>query len=55
MPAAADPARIFDQLLGHISGQLELVRGRLGELTELANELETTQGLVRERIRELDV
>jgi DNA-binding transcriptional MerR regulator len=50
----AQRRRILEQLLGHISGQLELVRGRLGELTELAHELETKQGLVRQRIHELD-
>ncbi len=50
----AERRRILEQLLGHISGQLELVRGRLGELTELAQELETKQALVRERMAGLD-
>jgi DNA-binding transcriptional MerR regulator len=50
----AERRRILEQLLGHISGQLELVRGRLGELNDLARELETKQTLVRERMRELD-
>jgi DNA-binding transcriptional MerR regulator len=51
----AERRRILEQLLGHISGQSELVRGRLDELTELSRELDTKQALVRERIRELDV
>ena len=51
-----DPAerkRILEQLLGHISSQLELVRGRLGELNELAAELEDKQQRVTVRIAEL--
>jgi hypothetical protein len=44
--------RILEQLLAHIGTQLELVRGRLHELTELAGELEEKQRLVKQRIRE---
>jgi len=47
-----DRRRILEQLLGHISGQLELVQGRRRELDELAQELEDKQQLVRQRLRE---
>ena len=50
----AQRRRIFEQLLQHISGQLELVNGRRHELEELARELEDKQKLVRERIRETE-
>ncbi len=50
----AERRRILSELLAHISGQLELVQGRLTELTELATELEDKQSLVRERISELE-
>ena len=50
--APAERKRILEQLLGHITGQLELVRGRLTELDELARELDEKQRLVRQRIRE---
>jgi DNA-binding transcriptional MerR regulator len=50
--APAERKRILQQLLQHIGTQLELVRGRLGELTELAGELEDKQKLVKQRIRE---
>ena len=46
--------RILEQLLGHISDQLELVQGRLKELNDLAAELSTKQQLVKERIQEID-
>jgi DNA-binding transcriptional MerR regulator len=45
--------RILEELLGHISNQLELVQGRLSELTDLAAELTEKQRRVRERIGEL--
>lgn len=48
----AERRRILEQLLEHISGQLELVRDRRRELEELAAELEEKQRLVRLRIRE---
>jgi DNA-binding transcriptional MerR regulator len=51
-----DPAerkRILEQLLTHISSQLQLVRGRLGELNDLAAELEDKQQRVTARIAEL--
>ena len=51
-----DPAerkRILEQLLGHISNQLELVEGRLAELTDLAAELADKQQIVRQKISEL--
>jgi DNA-binding transcriptional MerR regulator len=44
--------RILEQLLQHIGTQLELVRGRVGELNELAEELEAKKKLVKQRIRE---
>jgi DNA-binding transcriptional MerR regulator len=50
--APAERKRILEQLLEHIGTQLELVRGRVGELNELAGELEDKQKLVRQRIRE---
>ena len=46
--------RILEQLLEHISNQLELVRGRLAELNDLAAELEDKQRRVTARIAELD-
>ncbi|HTU31279.1 MAG TPA: MerR family transcriptional regulator [Solirubrobacteraceae bacterium] len=46
--------RILEQLLGHISGQLDLVRDRRRELDELASTLEEKQRLVRLRLRETD-
>lgn len=52
-----DPAerkRILEELLTHISGQLELVQGRLAELTDLAAELTDKQRRVRQKIREID-
>jgi MerR family transcriptional regulator, repressor of the yfmOP operon len=49
----AERRRIFEQLLGHISRQRELVQGRQRELDELARELEEKQALVRRRIAEL--
>jgi DNA-binding transcriptional MerR regulator len=50
----ADRRRILEQLLGHISGQLDLVRDRRRELEELAAELEEKQRLVRLRLRETE-
>jgi DNA-binding transcriptional MerR regulator len=52
-----DPAerkRILEELLTHISGQLDLVRTRLTELTDLAAELSDKQRKVTEKIREID-
>jgi DNA-binding transcriptional MerR regulator len=51
-----DPAerkRILEQLHEHISNQLDLVRGRLSELNDLAAELEDKQQRVTDRIAEL--
>lgn len=48
----AERRRILEQLLGHISGQLELVQGRRRELTDLAGELEEKQRLVLQRLEE---
>ncbi len=50
--SAADRKRILESSLRHIGTQLDLVRGRLQELTELAAELEEKQKLVKRRIRE---
>jgi DNA-binding transcriptional MerR regulator len=52
-----DPAerrRILEELLAHISGQLDLVQGRLAELTDLAAELSDKQGRVKQKIRDID-
>lgn len=52
-----DPAerrRILEELLEHISGQLELVQTRLTELTDLAAELSEKQRKVKHKIREID-
>ena len=50
--APAERRKILERSLGHIETQLELVRGRLKELGELADELEEKQKLVKQRIRE---
>jgi DNA-binding transcriptional MerR regulator len=50
----AERRRILEQLLGHITGQLQLVRDRRRELDDLAAELEEKQRLVRRRLRETD-
>jgi DNA-binding transcriptional MerR regulator len=52
--APAERRRILEQLGQHIGTQLELVRGRLSELNDLAAELTTKQELVAERVREID-
>lgn len=44
--------RILGQALEHIGTQLGLVRGRLVELSDLAEELEARKKLVKQRIRE---
>jgi DNA-binding transcriptional MerR regulator len=46
--------RILEELLTHISNQLELVEGRLTELTDLAAELGDKQRKVKQKIREID-
>ena len=46
--------RILEELLTHISNQLDLVRTRLTELTDLAAELGDKQRRVKQKIRELD-
>ena len=45
--------RILEELLTHISNQLELVQSRLGELTELAAELSDKQRRVKQKISEI--
>ena len=50
--APAERRRLLEEVQGHISTQLELVRTRLTELTQLATELEDKQQLVEQRIRE---
>jgi DNA-binding transcriptional MerR regulator len=50
--APAERRRILAELQQHIGTQLELVRSRLQQLTELAAELEDKQQLVERRIRE---
>jgi DNA-binding transcriptional MerR regulator len=49
----AERKRILERSLGHINTQLDLVRGRLRELGDLAAELQDKQKLVTQRIREL--
>jgi DNA-binding transcriptional MerR regulator len=44
--------QILERSLQHIGDQLELVRGRINELSELADELEAKRKLVKQRIRE---
>jgi MerR family transcriptional regulator, repressor of the yfmOP operon len=46
--------RILEELETHISSQLELVKTRLSELTDLASELDGKQRKVRQKIREID-
>jgi DNA-binding transcriptional MerR regulator len=48
----AERKQILERSLQHIATQLELVRGRLAELSQLAAELEEKQKLVKQRIRE---
>jgi len=48
----AERRRILAEVQQHIGTQLDLVRGRLRELTDLAEELEDKQRLVQQRIRE---
>ncbi len=50
--APAQRRQILERSLEHIGTQLELVRGRIRELSELADELENKQKLVKQRIRE---
>jgi MerR family transcriptional regulator, repressor of the yfmOP operon len=50
----AERKRILEELLDHISTQLELVQGRLSELTDLATELAEKQRRVKHKIREID-
>jgi DNA-binding transcriptional MerR regulator len=49
----AERRRILEQLLGHITNQLDLVRERQGELDKLATELAEKQVRVRERLADL--
>jgi DNA-binding transcriptional MerR regulator len=48
----AERRRLLEEVQHHISTQLDLVRKRLTELTQLATELEGKQRLVEQRIRE---
>jgi DNA-binding transcriptional MerR regulator len=50
--ARAERRRILVQAQEHIRNQLSLVRSRMGELAELAQELEAREKLVKQRIRE---
>jgi DNA-binding transcriptional MerR regulator len=50
--APAERKRLLEEVQHHISTQLEMVRARLSDLTELASELEDKQQLVEQRIRE---
>jgi DNA-binding transcriptional MerR regulator len=52
--APAERRRILGQLGEHIGTQLELVRGRLAELNDLATELTDKQSLIAQRIRDID-
>ena len=46
--------RILEELLTHISNQLDLVDAAAGELTDLAAELGDKQRRVKQKIREID-
>jgi DNA-binding transcriptional MerR regulator len=48
----AERKRILERALEHIATQLDLVRGRIKELNQLAGELEDKQREVKQRIRE---
>ena len=48
----AERKRLLEEVQHHITTQLEMVRTRLTELTQLAGELEDKQALVAQRIRE---
>jgi DNA-binding transcriptional MerR regulator len=48
----ADRKRLLEEVQHHISTQLDMVRKRLTELSDLATELEGKQQLVEQRIRE---
>jgi DNA-binding transcriptional MerR regulator len=48
-----EQGRILDQALGHIAGQLELVRGRRQELEELEKDLLEKRRDIQRRLREL--
>jgi DNA-binding transcriptional MerR regulator len=48
----AERTRILKQAMEHIDTQLELVKGRLHELSDLAHELEDRRELVKQRIAE---
>ena len=50
--APAERKRLLEEVQRHISTQLDMVRTRLSELTQLASELEDKQRLVEQRIRE---
>ena len=50
----AERSRILEELLAHLSSQLELVQSRLSELTDLAGELGDKQRRVKQKIREID-
>jgi MerR family transcriptional regulator, repressor of the yfmOP operon len=50
----AERKRILEELLAHLSSQLELVQSRLTELTDLAGELGDKQRRVKQKIREID-
>ena len=50
--APAERKRLLEEVQRHISTQLEMVRTRLGELGQLATELEDKQRLIEQRIRE---
>jgi DNA-binding transcriptional MerR regulator len=50
----AERKRLLEQALGHISTQLDLVRGRRQELGTLEEELADKQRLVRRKLRELE-
>ncbi|MGH2928530.1 MAG: MerR family transcriptional regulator [Solirubrobacteraceae bacterium] len=52
--APAQRRRILVELGEHIASQLELVRGRLRELGDLATELADKQALVARKIAEID-
>jgi MerR family transcriptional regulator, repressor of the yfmOP operon len=51
---ATTRGRILEQALGHLATQLELVRGRRGELDQLERELVEKRRSINERLAELE-
>jgi MerR family transcriptional regulator, repressor of the yfmOP operon len=46
--------KLLEEALGHIERQLELVKGRVSELTRLEHDLSESRARVKQRLRELE-